>query len=112
MNEINEIFNKEFFKNMFLVECDSMKPHLKKGDIAIYEPMQLNRRVGASVYILKMHGETFVSRVQFMARGGIQLIFDDEESTNEMISKEELKDVVFVGHVIGRILKDYSLYEF
>ena len=111
INELKEMFNQEFFKNMFLVKCDSMKPYLKKGDVAIYEPMQLNRRLGSSVYILRIHDETFVSRVQFMARGGIRLISDNDKGITEEFSKEELKDVVFIGHVIGRIIKDYSLYD-
>ena len=36
---MNEIIDREFLKNMFLVECDNMNPYLKKGDIAIYEPI-------------------------------------------------------------------------
>ena len=109
---MNEILSKEFLKNMFLVECDNMNPYLKKGDIAIYEPIQANRRFASSVYILKIRDETFVSRVQFLARGGIRLISDSNPKLREEFSKEELKNVLFIGHVIGRIIKEYSLYKF
>ena len=108
---MNEILNKEFFKNMFLVECDSMKPHLKKGDVAIYEPIQPNRRLGSSVYILEINNKRFVSRVQFLIRGGVRLISDDDKSYEEF-TKDEMHRITFIGHVIGRIIKDYSIYNF
>ena len=108
---MNEIINKEFFKNMFLVECDSMKPHLKKGDVAIYEPIQESRPLASSVYILEINNQKFVSRVQFLISGGIRLISDDDK-TYEEFTKDERHKIIFIGHVIGRIIKDYSLYEF
>jgi len=108
---MNEVLNKDFFKNMFLVECDNMKPYLKKGDVAIYEHIKPNRRLGASVYILEINNKRFVSRVQFLVRGGVRLISDDSE-IYEDFTKEEMHKITFIGHVIGRVIKDYSIYEF
>jgi phage repressor protein C with HTH and peptisase S24 domain len=108
---MNEIINKEFFKNMFIVECDNMKPYLKKGDVAIYEDIRPNRRLGSSVYILEVNNQRFVSRVQFLASGGIRLIYDDSKVYEEF-KRDERHQVIFIRHVIGRIIKDYSIYEF
>jgi len=108
---MNEVLNKEFLKNMFLVECDSMKPYLKKGDVAIYEPIQPNMRLASSVYVLEMNNMRFVSRVQLLIRGGVRLISDDDKSYQEF-TKDEMHRITFIGHVIGRIIKDYSIYEY
>lgn len=108
---MNEVLNEEFLKNMFLVECDSMKPYLKKGDVAIYEPIQPNRRLASSVYVLEMNKMRFVSRVQLLIRGGIRLISDDDGSYEEF-NQDEMHKITFIGHVIGRIIKDYSIYNF
>jgi len=107
---MNEIIDREFLKNMFLVECDSMKPFLKKGDIAIYEPIQKGRGLSSSVYLIKTKGYTAIKRVSFLAGGGIVIISDSDQRREE-VTKKDLKDIVFVGHVIGRIIKDYSLYD-
>jgi len=112
MNKLKEILDKEFSKNMFLVECDSMKPYLKKGDVAIYEPIQKGRGLASSIYLIQTKGYTAIKRVAFNVGGGIIIISDNDQSITEEVTKEELKDVVFIGHVIGRIIKDYSLYEF
>lgn len=61
-----------FNKNIFRVECDSMKPTLNKGDLAVYEPIKLNYR--------EEDGVKKVRRIQFLIKGGIYIIEDVNKS--------------------------------
>ena len=105
-----------FSKNIFKVENDDMHPYVGRGDIVIYEPMQLGFRVVSDVYIIEYNGTRRVARVQMLVKGGMSLIFDRDKGKTKNFKEYEMNRVIFIGHVIARIFKNgervegYSFY--
>ena len=92
-------------KNIFLVNNNDMSPFINKGDVVTYEPIQSNRRLYNSVYVVEYRGQKVVARVQLLIKGGMLLIFDGERKTIKFEQHERMR-VIFIGHVIARFFKD------
>jgi len=105
-----------FSKNIFKVENDDMHPYVGKGDIVIYEPIKLGFRIVSDVYIVEYNGTQRVARVQRLIKGGLSLIFDGDNKKTKKFREHEMSRVIFIGHVVARILKSgervegYSFY--
>ena len=63
-------------KNLFLVNNNDMSPFINKGDVVTYEPIQPNRRLYNSVYVVEYRGKKIIARVQLLIKGGMLLVFD------------------------------------
>jgi signal peptidase I len=98
-----------FNKNLFLVPNDDMHPYVSKGDVVIFEPMQLGYRTPSSVYIVKYKGKKRIARVHFLIKGGMCLLFDGDKEKTIEFKQLDCEKVVFIGHVIGRVLKSGEL---
>lgn len=105
-----------FPQNLLLVDNDDMNPYVSKGDVVIFEPMRLDRRLHSSVYVVELNAKKMVARIQLLIRGGIRLIFDGNKEGLIYLKQSEKGQVILIGHVTGRVLKDgemiegYSLY--
>lgn len=106
-----------FTKNLFLIECESMNPFVTKGDVVIYEPMRIGYPIVQSIYLIEFKGEKMIARVQLLIKGGMNLIFDGDAKGLIELEQHEREQVIFIGHVIGRVLKSgevikrFSIYE-
>ena len=95
-------------EHLFLVSDNNMSPYLSKGDLAIFEPMQLGS-VYNSVYLVEYRGKKMVVRVQLLIRGDMLLIFDSGDKKTIRFKSHERMRVVFIGHVIARFTRDKEL---
>jgi hypothetical protein len=92
-----------FNKNLFLVNNDDMHPYINKGDVAIYEPMQLGQRMASSVYIVEYQSKKMIVRVQLLVQGGMCLLFDNDKGKMVKLKPHEQGEVVFIGYVTGQV---------
>ena len=106
----------KFNKNLFLVNDNNMNPYVSKGDVIIFEPMQLGYRTPSDVYVVEYNGKQMVARINFFIKGEMALIFNGDKTKLLKFEEHERGRVVFIGHVIGRVLKSgemikgYSFY--
>ena len=102
---------QNFSKNIFRVECESMNPTLERGDLAVYELIKPNYRFGSSIYLIEENGVKKVRRVQFLIKGGVNLISDNDKSFKK-IELEDLHKIIFLGHITSIIKKDREVKRF
>lgn len=102
---------QNFSKNIFRVECESMNPTLEIGDLAVYEPIKPNYGFHSSIYLIEENGVKKVRTVQFLIKGGINIIKDSDRSFKK-IENEELHKIIFLGHITSIIKKDREVKRF
>ena len=102
-------------KLIFEVTNNDMSPYLTRGDSVTYELIK-DLRLYNSVYVVILNNIKMVVRVQVLMRGGIRIIFDSDKTNFIQLDKEQLQNLIVIGHVTGRIkksgehIKGYSLY--
>jgi len=105
-----------FPQNIFLINNDDMNPYVGKGDLVIFEPIQMNKQFASSVYLIDYKGKQMIARVQLLVLGGMRLLFDSDRSKTIELNQSEQQQVIFIGHITARVHKDrrvskgYSLY--
>jgi len=89
-----------FPKNIFQVRNDDMHPYASRGDIVIYEPIELGERIYKGTYIIRYQKEMMIARVQrFIKTDEMWLIFDNDLSKTIKLKKCEQIQVIFFGRV-------------
>lgn len=107
MNAVINTFNK----NLFLITNNSMNPTLEKGDLAVYELIKPNYGFHSSIYLIEENGVKKVRRIQFLIKGGINIVKDSDRSFKK-IENEELHKIIFLGHITSIIKKDREVNRF
>jgi len=92
-----------------LVSTDNMKPFIKKGDMIYYE--DIKPRLVSSVYLIKENNITYPCRVQTLVNGDIRLILDADKENSRRIKKEDMHNIIFIGHVVDRVTSTNQGYE-
>jgi len=101
--------------NLFMIENNKMSPYAMRGDLVQYELIK-DCRVICSLYVVELYGVKMLARITPLIRGGVALSFDDTFTDNIELSKEQISNIVFIGHVIGLYKKSgehierFSLY--
>ncbi|ADU65711.1 helix-turn-helix domain-containing protein [Desulfurispirillum indicum] len=88
---------------LILVEVcgDSMEPTIYAGDILLVD--QRFQKVGNDgIYILRLHGELVVKRVQRLIDGSLRIMSDNKAYMDQTISAELSEQVCVVGFVVWR----------
>ncbi|KPM92547.1 hypothetical protein AOR11_24860, partial [Vibrio alginolyticus] len=88
------------------VRGDSMDGTLADGDWVLVDRSRREPKP-EGVFLLLVHGERRIKRVQRVAGGAWLLISDNEHYRPEMIKPEDMKDVEILGRCeirIGRVM--------
>ena len=93
-----------FSQNLFLVNNDDMNPYASRGDIVIYEPIQMGERIYKCVYVVEYKGKRMIVRIHTLIRGGMCLLFDSDRDKMIELKQSERVEVIFFGRV-SKVLK-------
>lgn len=97
--------NPEHLKVLF-AKGDSMEPTIHSGD-SILVDTSIHQLSDGSIFVLSLGGDLYAKRLQKRVDGGIEVISDNREYSNQVVPANELDQLQIIGKVvwIGKDLK-------
>lgn len=85
---------------------DSMEPTIHSGD-SILVDTSVHHLSDGSIFVLSLGGDLYAKRLQKRIDGGIEVISDNKEYTNQVVPIGELEQLQIIGKVvwIGKDIK-------
>lgn len=78
---------------------DSMEPTIHSGD-SILVDTSVHQLTDGSIFVLSLGGDLYAKRLQKRFDGGIEIISDNKEYTNQVVPAAELEQL----HIIGKVV--------